>query len=92
MGIPVVGGMLSGAVPWVVGKGGVLCDVRERTDILRAINHVLNPECYSSYFEAARARVQEKFTTNAVADGYLRIYQTANEANFNRCGHELLKT
>lgn len=85
MGLPVVAGGGSGAVPWVVGEGGVLCDVREALSIYQAMVHVLVPENYARYSYAARARVEAMFTVSAVADAYLTAYQTAMKKELTSC-------
>jgi glycosyltransferase involved in cell wall biosynthesis len=77
MGLPVVAGKSSGAVPWVVGNGGVLCDVRQENAIYQAIEKVLLPENYVRYSNAARERVEAQFTASAVAYAYLEVYQIA---------------
>jgi glycosyltransferase involved in cell wall biosynthesis len=79
MGLPIVAGESSGAVHWVVGGGGVLCDVRQEQSIYDAIEHALIPENYVRYSLAARARIETMFTASAVASAYLATYQTAIE-------------
>jgi glycosyltransferase involved in cell wall biosynthesis len=81
MGIPVVAGSSSGAVPWVVGNGGVLCDVRRHEDIVLAIHKALNPVNYVRYSFAARERVSTNFTASAVASAYLITYENAIRGN-----------
>ncbi|MDP2231497.1 glycosyltransferase [Methylotenera sp.] len=77
MGLPIVAGESSGAVPWVVGGSGVLCDVRQENAIKEAIEHVLIPTNYTRYSLVARGRVQAMFTASAVTDAYLEAYKTA---------------
>lgn len=77
MGLPVIAGESSGAVPWVVGVGGVLCDVRQAQAIYQAIEQALVPDNYSRYSLAARARVLSMFTVSAVATSYIQAYQLA---------------
>jgi glycosyltransferase involved in cell wall biosynthesis len=85
MGLPIVAGERSGAVPWVVGEGGALCDVRQEQAIYQAIEHVLTPNNYVRYSLAARARVESMFTVGAVAAAYLAIYQAAIEKERVTC-------
>lgn len=85
MGLPIVAGECSGAVPWVVGEGGVLCDVRQEQAIYQAIEQVLIPENYLRYSLAARARVDSMFTVSAVATAYLATYQAATEMELAPC-------
>jgi glycosyltransferase involved in cell wall biosynthesis len=75
MGLPVVAGESSGAVPWVVGDGGVLCDVRKEQAICQAIEHVLVPENYALCSRAARERIETMFTASTVATTYLNVYR-----------------
>jgi glycosyltransferase involved in cell wall biosynthesis len=77
MGLPVVAGESSGAVPWVVGDGGALCDVRKEQAICQAIEQVLVPENYARYSRAARERIETMFTASTVANAYLNVYRTA---------------
>jgi glycosyltransferase involved in cell wall biosynthesis len=77
MGLPVVAGDSSGAVPWVVGGGGVLCDIRKVDAIKKAIEHILIPSNYVRYSFAARERVESMFTASAIAYSYLEAYKTA---------------
>lgn len=74
MGLPVVAGESSGAIPWVVGGAGILCDVRQENAIKDAIEHILTQGNYANYSLAARNRVESMFTASAVADAYLKTY------------------
>lgn len=75
MGIPVVGGASSGAVPWVVGEGGVLTDVTSATSIELALLDLLDsPTRYRAAVFAAQARIRTHFTVDQVADAYEAIY------------------
>jgi L-malate glycosyltransferase len=85
MGLPIVAGESSGAVPWVVGGGGVLCDVHQEQSIYDAIEHVLIPENYERYSLTARTRVESIFTVSTVAAAYLSAYQAAIEKESVPC-------
>lgn len=75
-GIPVIGGARSGAVPWVVGEGGILTDVTSVTSIEQAMLELLDvPGCYREAAEASRLRVQDHFTAVKVAEAYETIYR-----------------
>lgn len=75
LGVPVIGGMRSGAVPWVVGEGGILVDVTSAAAIEQAMVDLLgSPEHYRSCAVAARARAREHFTPAIVADAYESVY------------------
>lgn len=76
MGIPVIGGSRSGAVPWVVGEGGILTDVTSEESIEQALLELFdNPERYRTAAVAAQARVLEHFTAAKVADAYETNYR-----------------
>jgi glycosyltransferase involved in cell wall biosynthesis len=77
LGLPVVAGESSGAVPWVVGDAGVLCDVRHPLEIARALRRAFAPEHYGRLSALGIKRSSERFTVSAVAERYLEIYQTA---------------
>jgi glycosyltransferase involved in cell wall biosynthesis len=85
MGLPIVAGESSGAVHWVVGDGGALCDVRQEQSIYQTIEHVLIPENYARYSLAAKDRIESMFTVNAVAAAYLAAYQASIEKRLVRC-------
>lgn len=85
MGVPVVAGESSGAVPWVVGDGGMLCDVRQENAIYQVIEQVLIPENYARLSIAARERVESMFTASAVAAAYLKTYQAALNVELVSC-------
>lgn len=87
LGVPVIGGERSGAVPWVVGEGGVLADVTSAKSIEQAMLVLLdNPVRYRAAVGAARARVRTHFTADKVADGYEAIYRQVSEESNH---HEL---
>lgn len=78
LGIPVVAGASSGAVPWVTGGGaaGLLVDIRSPIEIATAAQRLLEDnalyaECSLSGFN----RANEVFSAKAVADRYLEKYR-----------------
>lgn len=76
LGIPVVGGERSGAVPWVVGEGGVLTDVTSPAAIEQAMLALLdNFGCYDHAASAARMRACQDFSVTGVTDGYETMYR-----------------
>ncbi len=76
LGVPVIGGERSGAVPWVVGEGGILTDVTSAKSIEQAMLDLLDsPVRYQAAAEAARARVRDHFTADKVAGAYETIYR-----------------
>lgn len=76
LGIPVVGGERSGAVPWVVGEGGVLTDVTSPAAIEQAMLELLEmPERYRVAALAARERTCDRFAVSRVVDAYETFYR-----------------
>lgn len=76
MGLPVVGGQCSGAVPWVVGDGGVMVDARSPEAMARAAVLILSdPVRHASLSTCARTRVASNFTADRVVEAYLAIYR-----------------
>ena len=75
-GVPVVAGAKSGAVPWVVGEGGLLVDVTNVDAITAALDKLLtNPVLYRQLSANAVRIVSTRFPIQAVADQYLDLYQ-----------------
>lgn len=78
LGLPVVGGQASGAVPWVIGEGGVTVDVTSAVAIESALVALLSDwSAYQRCARAARKRAQENFTLDQVADAYEVNYSNA---------------
>lgn len=78
LGVPVVAGKHSGAVPWVVEKGGVLVDVTKPEAITTALSSVLgNAKRWGELRTDARHSSISRFSSKAVADAYEILYQTA---------------
>lgn len=76
LGIPVIGGARSGAVPWLVDKGGILVDVTSVAAIEQAMLALLDtPERYRDFAAAAQARALKHFAPASVADAYEAIYR-----------------
>ncbi len=82
MGLPVVAGQASGAVPWVVGGIGGLCDVTEPNAIAKALEETLQPERYVQLSERGIAAIRERFSTAAVVDQFYALYQKAVNPEF----------
>lgn len=77
LGVPVIGGRNSGAVPWVIGEGGVLVDVRSVAEIEAAMKHMLfNPMLRQQYAAAAKVRA-ENFSAAQTAAAYEAHYSNA---------------
>ena len=77
LGVPVVAGRSAGAVPWVTGgQAGALVDVRQPAEISDAVLHLLaDPIAYATASAGGRRRVEELFSSGAVADRYLQLYR-----------------
>lgn len=77
MGLPVVAGKASGAVPWVMGGIGGLCDVTQPSAIAKALEETLQPERYAQLSQQGIAAIHERFSTAAVVDQFYALYQNA---------------
>lgn len=85
LGLPVVAGKTSGAVPWVLGAAGALCDVCNANDIYRAMVEVIEPGAYLRSSQSGRLRVREEFTQGTVATAYLSAYSRGLAAGVHSC-------
>ena len=73
MGVPCIGGEKSGAVPWVVGDGGVVCDVTNSEKLAECIERVMEDEELRRKLSAGGLRrVREMFDINKVIELYER--------------------
>ncbi len=77
LGLPVVAGARSGAVPWVVQAPDGLCDVRDSADIARALARVSEPLTYARLSAQGRQQVQTRFGLDAVVRAYRQTYLQA---------------
>lgn len=76
LGVPVVGGKTSGAVPWVIGNGGILVDVTKPAEIANALNEVLDGQKrWQQLREAAHQSAQTRFAPEVVSALYEKSYQ-----------------
>jgi glycosyltransferase involved in cell wall biosynthesis len=76
MGLPIIAGKNSGAVPWVVGDAGVLVDVASESDLSEAIIKLLqNLEARVSLSKMAAKRSFEVFGTQVILPKYLDTYR-----------------
>lgn len=75
-GDPTVAGQNSGAVPWVVGNDGCLCDVYDPAAISAALLATSEPSRYSELSGRALAAVRYRFTTTAVVDQFVELYKS----------------
>jgi glycosyltransferase involved in cell wall biosynthesis len=72
MGIPVVGGKASGAVPWLLddGKAGILCDVTSPDEIRLAMLRALTEQ---EFGQIGRTRILQEFQVPGIVGSYLKI-------------------
>ena len=77
MGIPVIAGKNSGAVPWVVGKSGSLCDITQPEEITKTMLETLEVNRYSELSENSIRSIQTRFSTTHVVDQFCDLYQQA---------------
>lgn len=73
LGVPVVGGNRSGAVPWLLGQGGGLTvDVRRPAPITRAIVRLLSDQTLAREIGSrARADARRRFAVDKIARSYV---------------------
>jgi L-malate glycosyltransferase len=77
LGIPVIGGINSGAVPWTLdqGRAGILVDVSSSEAVAKAMAYLAEHfQERISLGSRGKAMVMERFHIEAVADAYERIY------------------
>lgn len=76
-GVPVIGGVSSGGVPWVLdnGKAGILVDVRSPNDIASALHRLFeNQHLREELSYMGQARARSLFTPEAVLPRYEEVY------------------
>ena len=81
-GVPCVGGKESGAVPWVIGDAGSVCDVKKPEELADCIESLmLDANLRRRYSTNGIDRVRREFTMSAVVDAYEReIFYIANQS------------
>jgi len=78
LGIPAVGGIASGAVPWVVGEGGVLVDVRDAGRIAKAVLQLCRDrDRLKELSLLAHTKTRERFSARSVVDAYRALYDAS---------------
>jgi glycosyltransferase involved in cell wall biosynthesis len=85
-GVPVIGGQKSGAIPWLIGDGGLLCDIDNPSDIASAALRLLGDDNKRLRLSnEARTRAELIFSPEAVARAYVdeldRILATHGRQN-----------
>jgi glycosyltransferase involved in cell wall biosynthesis len=87
LGLPVVAGTLSGAVPWVLGRDNnspaaeLLCDVRDERAISSMIDRAFDAR-YEVRSDAGRADAARRFDVRTVTAQYLQIYRSLLRVTF----------
>jgi L-malate glycosyltransferase len=76
VGVPVIAGEKSGAVPWVLSHAGLLVDVRKPQLMLNALLTLINNQAlYEECAESGRRRAKECFAVKSVVEQYITQYQ-----------------
>lgn len=75
--IPCIGGEDSGAVPYVLGNGnfGILCNVHDKDDILRAMNLTEDKKRMQILVNKATEHLITNYRNDAVARQHISIYK-----------------
>jgi glycosyltransferase involved in cell wall biosynthesis len=92
LGLPVVAGLNSGGVPWVLdeGRAGFLTDVRKPEKILQTLLAcVERPEDRERRQRIAYSRVLNVFSPDSVANRYERMYDRILSSHRSVCNHSL---
>ncbi|WP_298435382.1 glycosyltransferase family 4 protein [Geobacter sp.] len=75
LGVPVIGGSGSGAVPWVIGKGGLVTDVKSPEAIYESMCHMIEDVVtLKRYASEARHQAISRFSSTEVATRYESHY------------------
>ncbi len=76
--VPVIGGSESGAVPMVLGNGkyGICCDVREPTEICKAIHLLLDENRSKAIVNAATDHLLSTYASDVVCKNHINLFQS----------------
>ena len=80
LGLPIIGGTKSGAMPWITGNGaaGIMTDVTQPELLCGAIRELLSdPARHASCAREAVSRARGVFSAESVAKQYEAVYRTA---------------
>ena len=84
-GVPCVGGEKSGAVPWVIGDGGVVCDVTRPEKLAACIeNLMLDRVVRAKMSNNAVKNVEKRFMMNAVVKRYIAALENVVRQERNK--------
>jgi len=76
LGIPVIGGLKSGAVPETIGEAGLLININNPFEIADTIILLLrNPEFREKLGKTGKLRVKHNFSRKHVTDKYVSLYK-----------------
>lgn len=75
LGVPVVAGQSSGAVPWVTGPDAELCDVTDPSAIHSALLAAIAPNTYAQRSTSGIDAISRRFSLETVTNQYLQQYQ-----------------
>ncbi len=90
LGVPVIGGSRSGAVPWVIGGGGLLADVTSPQAIYEVmLELLLEPAVYERCREAAVERSWGLCSVETVVNQYEQLYRGVVDKHRPIPEHEL---
>lgn len=76
LGIPVIGGICSGAVPYTMGKGisGLLVNMRSFDELLTAMEKMLDKDLRIEFGTKGNYFATENYDLNKVVDQYEKLY------------------
>ncbi len=74
--LPVIGGEESGAVPYVLGHGqyGILCDVKNPTELAKAMNKSLDISQMTSLLDAATNYLLNQLTNEVIVKKHILLF------------------
>ena len=79
--LPVLGGIRSGAVPWVIGDSRCLVDINDVNQLAEKIIELIeDQDRLEEIGRGLRGRAEEKFQIGAVADAYYQLLKTILES------------
>lgn len=74
-GVPTIGGLSSGAVPWVINNDNLLVDINEPTEIADKVIEVLeNKQLYTNLCLSSFNNVKDRFSDEIVVNEFLIKY------------------
>ncbi len=83
LGVPCVGGIRSGAVPWLLdeGRAGLLVDITSGKRLAEGMCRLAaDPELRGAMAARARGLAEQRFHIGRVADAYRGVYEAVVRA------------